>query len=117
MQTLFVHQFQRDEKARTAIIRLHKKKIENLQLEECHNLIEKLIQIGSKLPHQNLVCTAGFDKALATNDWKKAVQFFAAGYINDAILNEDEVLNQWNFVTKSEPISIEGQIYLFPAGQ
>lgn len=100
------------EKIRSKISKLHVKSLEELSLTEIHDLIEKLIQIDAKLPHQNRVCQFGFEKALIDNDWNKAVQFFAAGYTNNSILHGDD--NQWNFVIHSVPVCINNQLYLFP---
>jgi len=99
---------------RTKIIELQEKGIETLTAIEATGLIEKLIKIQSKLPHQNLVCKIGFEKSLAVNDWKKAVQFFSTGYLNDSILNNMEDTNQWNFMINSTPVCINNEIYLFP---
>ena len=75
--------------------------------------MENLYLIEAKLPHQNRVCKSGFDKALHNNDWLKAVQFFSTGYLNESILNGDD-FNSWTFVSKSMPVIINNQIYLFP---
>lgn len=106
---------QTNEKVRYRASKLHEKKVENLSLLETQELIECLIKIDSKLPHQSIVCKTGFEKALSSNDWEKAVQFFSAGFINDSILNsEDEEINHWNFVINSVPVCIGNQIFLFP---
>ena len=102
------------DKIRSKITELQEKGIETLTSNECRDLIEKLIKIQCKLPHQNLICKVGFEKSLACNDWKKAVQFFSTGYLNDSILNNCEEINQWNFVTNSTPVCINNEIYLFP---
>jgi len=102
------------DKIRSKIIDLQDKGIETLTSSECKDLIENLIKIQCKLPHQNLVCKIGFEKALANNDWEKAVQFFSTGYLNDSILNNGEEINQWKFVTNSTPVCINNEIYLFP---
>ena len=100
---------------RTKITELQEKGIDTLTANESTDLIEKLVQIQSKLPHQNLVCRVGFEKSLAINDWKKAVQLFSVGYLNDSILNnEDGATNQWNFMLNSTPVCINNEIYLFP---
>ena len=106
--------FQDLDKIRSKIIDLQDKGIETLSSSECKDLIENLIKIQCKLPHQNLVCKIGFEKALANNDWEKAVQFFSTGYLNDSILNNGEEINQWKFVTNSMPVCINNEIYLFP---
>ena len=105
------------DKIRSKITELQEKGIETLTSNECRDLIEKLIKIQCKLPHQNLICKVGFEKSLACNDWKKAVQFFSTGYLNDSILNNSEEINQWNFVTISTPVCINNEIYLFPNWQ
>merc|ERR1711997_605015 len=46
---------------RTKVIELQEKGIETLTAIEATGLIEKLIKIQSKLPHQNLVCKIGFE--------------------------------------------------------
>jgi len=102
------------DKIRSKITELQEKGIETLTSNECRDLIEKLIKIQCKLPHQNLICKIGFEKSLACNDWKKAAQFFSTGYLNDSILNNCEEINQWNFVTNSTPVCINNEIYLFP---
>lgn len=102
------------DKIRSKIIKMQDRGIETLTSSECKDLIENLIKIQSKLPHQNLVCKIGFEKALANNDWEKAVQFFSTGYLNDSILNNGEEINQWKFVTNSTPVCINNEIYLFP---
>ena len=38
--------------------------MENLTPKECLELLENLIKIDSKLPHQLIVCKIGFEKAL-----------------------------------------------------
>ena len=112
--THFGHSLQDLDKIRSKITELQEKGIETLTSNECRDLIEKLIKIQCKLPHQNLICKIGFEKSLASNDWKKAVQFFSTGYLNDSILNNSEEINQWNFVTNSTPVCINNEIYLFP---
>jgi len=103
------------EDVRSNVLELQEKGIETLNANESTDLIEKLIKIQSKLPHQNLVCKLGFQKSLAINDWKQAVQFFSVGYLNDSILNnEDGATNQWNFMLNSTPVCINNEIYLFP---
>jgi len=99
---------------RTKVTELQEKGLETLTANEATGLIEKLIKIQCKLPHQNLVCRVGFEKSLAINDWKKAVQFFSVGYLNDSILNNEEETNQWNFMINSTPVCINNEIYLFP---
>ena len=90
--------------------------MEKLSSTQHQELAENLIKIGSKLPHQSLVCQVGFEKALEETDWKKAVQFFAAGFLNDSILSgdDDDQMNHWKYVMESTPVYINDQIYLFP---
>jgi len=103
------------ESIRKRVDELQKSNLKDLSMSECSELIENLININCKLPHQNLVCQTGLEKALAENDWKMAVQFMAAGYLNDSILNGDDSTNVWTFVANSKPVSIDNEIYLFPS--
>ena len=98
---------------RQKISNLHAKGLENLESTELQNLIENLSIIDAKLPHQNLVCKIGFEKSLTENDWLKACQFFATAFLNESILNGED-FNAWHFVTNSDPVIIDNQIYLFP---
>jgi len=104
----------KNEGSRSKVSKTHAKGLEDLDLEDYSNLIENLIQIHCKLPYQNKICQAGFEKSLKFGNWKKATQFFAAGYLNDSILNGDKDQNKWNFVINSTPVMINNEIYLFP---
>ena len=100
-------------KIRSTITNHQSKGLENLSSNHCREVLEGLIKIEAKLPHQSKVCKIGFEKALSENNWKNAAQFYAAAYLNESILNCDEI-NQWNFVSNSTPISINNVLYLFP---
>ena len=100
-------------KIRSTITNHQSKGLENLDSNDCREVLEGLIKIEAKLPHQSKVCKIGFEKALSENNWKNAAEFYAAAYLNESILNCDEI-NQWNFVSNSTPISINNVLYLFP---
>ena len=116
--------------------------MDNLTSKECLELLENLIKIDSKLPHQLSVCKIGFEKALlgkkfwSTNtdsngsnitpisiifvsffsyledEWAMAAQFYSAAYLNESILSCDEI-KKWAFVRHSIPVHIENVLYLF----
>ena len=101
------------QKIRTKIAKYHSKGLETLSSKQCRDLLENLIKIDCKLPHQNLVCKIGFEKALLENDWSVASQFFATAYLNESIINCDEII-QWKFVRNSTPVYINNELHLFP---